>query len=167
MTASGARGTSLIELLVVIAVLAVLAAVALLSVNLGGAARHVERESRRLEALIEIACERAQLTGRPHGLHFARAMYGFSVQLPAGWRLETRGELRPRTLRAGLELAVARDDLALDLGRALADEPQSVCYPSGEMVDFRAEVRAADAAMVLEAGPDGRLSLAEAEVPRR
>jgi general secretion pathway protein H len=136
------RGFSLIEIIVVVAIIAVLASAITLSVNAVGAPRMVEREARRIEALVALACERAEISGRDVGVHLGTNSYGFSVFLPAGWRIEGGGALRPRELPKGLALDARRDGIALELAPELPDEPQLVCFASGELTPFALEVTA-------------------------
>lgn len=153
------RGTSLIELLVVVAIIAVLAAAVTLSVDLAGAPRLVEREARRLEALVELACERAQMSGHDYGLHLGSARYAFSVFVPTGWKLETLADLRPRDLPKGLVLSARREGLAMELEDAVPAEPQVVCFASGELSPFDAEISAGEALHALHGLPDGSVSV--------
>jgi general secretion pathway protein H len=138
------RGMSLIELLVVVAVLAVIAGIATVGLLGSGGERQVEREARRLQALVTLACERAQLSGREHGLQFAQARYGFSLAGANGWRSIDSGPLVVRELPQGFVLQVSRDGRALELERDFADEPQSLCAPGGELVPFEARISSAN-----------------------
>jgi len=135
-------GFSLIEIIVVVAIIAVLATAITLSVNAVGAPRLVEREARRIEALVALACERAEISGRDVGVHLGTGSYGFSVFLPAGWRIEGSGALRPRELPKGLALGARRDGIVLELAPELPDEPQLVCFASGELTPFALEITA-------------------------
>lgn len=138
------RGMSLIELLVVVAVLAVIAGIATVGLLGSGGERQLEREAVRLQALVTLACERAQLSGREHGLQFALGSYGFSLAGPNGWRSIDSGPLVARELPRGFVLQVSRDGRALELERDFADEPQSLCAPGGELVPFEARISSAD-----------------------
>jgi general secretion pathway protein H len=136
------QGFTLIELVVVVAIIAVLATAVTLSVNAIGAPRQVEREARRFEALLALACERAETSGRDVGVHLGSNAYGFSMFLPAGWRMETAGELRLRELPKRLAFEARRDGIVLELAPELPDEPQLVCFASGELTPFALEVTA-------------------------
>jgi general secretion pathway protein H len=138
----GQRGFSLIEIIVVVAIVAVLAGAITLSVNAVGAPRTVEREARRFEALVALACERAETSGRDVGVHLGTGNYGFRVFLPGGWRIEAGGALRPRELPKGLALDARRDGIVLELAPELPDEPQIVCFASGELTPFALDVTA-------------------------
>ena len=152
-------GFTLIELVVVVAIVAVLAVAATLSVNAVGGARVVEREARRFEALVSLACERAQVTGRDVGVHLGARSYAFSTFLPAGWRVESAGDLRTRELPRGFSLTARRDGIVLELVSELPDAPQLVCYASGELTPFALEIDAGAAVprYAVRGAPDGVL----------
>lgn len=154
-----AKGFTLIELVVVVAIVAVLAVAATLSVNAVGGARVVEREARRFEALVSLACERAQVTGRDVGVHLGARSYAFSTFLPAGWRVESAGDLRTRELPRGFSLTARRDGIVLELVSELPDAPQLVCYASGELTPFALEIDAGPAIprYAVRGAPDGVL----------
>lgn len=153
---------SLLELLVVIAIMAVISVGAILAVANAGPERRLEREGRRFAALVELACERAQLTGREHGVHLSTSGYAFGMATPAGWRVLTDGELRPRLLETGLTLVAARDDVALELDAGTPLEPQAVCLASGELTPFDATLGLAGATVTVHAHPDASVELAQA-----
>ena len=124
------RGTSLLELLVVIAIIAVLTGVAVLAVSAVGAPRQLEREAERWAALIALACERAQWTGRDVGIHVASARLGFSAPRGDAWVLETSGDLRPRDLPAGFSARLridARDAAGAPLGGVWSAKHPAIC----------------------------------------
>jgi general secretion pathway protein H len=149
---------SLIELLVVVAILAVIAGIATIGLLGAGGERQVEREARRLRGLVALACERAQLSGREHGVQFAQHRYGFSLGAGGRWQPITAGELASRDLPEGFALQVTRDGRALELGSDFADEPQSLCAPGGELVPFEARIGVADVpAWKVIGEPDGSL----------
>ncbi len=153
-----ARGLSLIEILVVIAIISVVALIAVLGVGLAGPERTVQREAERLGALIELACERAQMSGRETGLHFARGHYVFSYFYDKKWRVETDGELRRRDLPKGLDLSLTRNDERLEVKNDAPENPQSVCYPSGELEPFTATLSLGGRALYEVSGDvDGRV----------
>lgn len=155
---------SLIELLVVVAVLAVVAGIAAVGLAGIGGSREVEREARRLQALVSLACERAALGGREHGIGLGRRGYAFLLPTPDGWRAITEGELRPRALPRGFALAATRDDLQLELEDTPGAEPQSVCAPGGELLPFEVRI-ALDGARgwTVRALPDARVEVVAPE----
>jgi general secretion pathway protein H len=151
---------SLIELLVVVAVLAVVAGIAVLGLSGLGGSREVEREARRLQALLSLACERAALGGREHGIALGRRGYAFQLPTLDGWRAITEGELRPRTLPEGFRLSATRDDLELELADDPGEEPQSICAPGGELLPFEVRIDVdGSRAWIVRALPDARIDL--------
>lgn len=161
-----ARGFTLIELLVVVVIVAVLAGAVALSVGTGDS-RRVENAARRAQALVELACERAALTGR--GLAFAvtpdALRFGYLAD-DGRWvpvQDDPADPLRRRTLGESLRLRIERD------GRALAideepTEPQVACFGSGELTPFELAIgpAAGDAAWHLVGEHDGTLDLRRA-----
>jgi general secretion pathway protein H len=155
-----ARGTSLLELLVVIAIIAILTGVAVLAVSAVGAPRQLEREAERWALLIDAACERAQWTGRDIGIHLARARLGFSTVRGEAWVLETSGDLRPRELPGGFGARIWIDDLEREVGADLPESPQAACFASGELTAFEIELTVADVPPRRVRGAiDGRVEL--------
>ena len=161
------RGLSLIELLVVVAILAILATAALLAVDSAGPGRQVERELRRLGGRIELACERAQLTGLEAGLHLHRAGYAFSRAGVEGWEPEIVPELRASTLVQGLALSAQREGAELELGESEVDDPQVVCLPSGELTAFVVTIGTPSGGVrgQLRGEPDGTLRVGAGTAP--
>lgn len=161
------RGLSLVELLVVVAIMAVLAGAALLAVNSVGPQRQVERELRRLGGRIELACERAQLTGLEAGVHLHRAGYAFSRAGVEGWEPEFAEELRASALVQGLELSASRDGVELELPESEVEAPQVVCMPSGELTAFVVTIGTPSGAVrgELRGEPDGRLVVSSEAAP--
>ena len=64
---SSTRGFTLLELLVVLVILAVIAATAVLSVGTLGSDDQIDREARRLVALLQLATEESLFSGRDLG----------------------------------------------------------------------------------------------------
>jgi general secretion pathway protein H len=147
-------------------VLSVVAGIAVVGLAGVGGSREVEREARRLQALVSLACERAALGGREHGIVLARGGYAFMLPTEDGWRMITEGELRPRELPDGFALAATRDDLQLELDDRPGEEPQSVCAPGGELLPFEARI-ALDGARgwTVRALPDARIEVLAPEAP--
>jgi general secretion pathway protein H len=77
VTRSPWHGFTLIELLVVIIIIGIIAAVAMLSIGNLGDKQNLEREARRLVALIDLASDEASLQGREYGLEFMLSGYRF------------------------------------------------------------------------------------------
>lgn len=70
-------GFSLIELLVVIAIVGIVMSIALLSLGILGDNRDLQKEGRRLIALVQVAQDEATMQGREFGLEFMVDAYRF------------------------------------------------------------------------------------------
>ena len=107
------RAFTLIELLVVIALLGILISIAVVSFNLIGDERGVQKEIQKLSSLIDLATDEAQMQGRDFGLEFLQTGYRFVEYDPYldAWN-EVIGDelLRPRTLQEDMELDLKLED---------------------------------------------------------
>ena len=156
------HGLSLIELLVVLAVVG--AMLGALTLALGGRPeRLLENAARRTTALLDLACERAVLTGLDIGWRFESEGLRFGFMRVEGWQEigdDAGDELRPRAWDAGLQFSLRRDDLAVDPD---ADplQPQLLCLASGELTPFVLELSHAGTGQrwLLEGEADGNLRL--------
>src|SRR5690606_21330237 len=97
---AGARGFTLLELLVVLAIVSVVAGMAVLATG-GMGGRRLEHAARSTEALLAHACERAALTGRDVGIALVAGGLRFGYLAPQGFqplRDDPADPLRPRML---------------------------------------------------------------------
>ncbi|MDP4918409.1 MAG: GspH/FimT family pseudopilin [Haliea sp.] len=145
--AAGRHGFSLVELLVVLFVIVLMTSLATLNVGDGGQQQEIESQARELRNVAEFALEEAQMAGRDMGLVLAvdprgeatRYVYEWRELRPEGWRspVLARDVLAPRTLAAGVELALLLDDVSavefLPAPIAADAAPQVIFYASGEM----------------------------------
>lgn len=155
------RGFSLIEVLVVVVILGVLVAAVALSIG-GGASRELEAQAARLQALLRLGCEQAELTGRDLGMFLSRRRIEFAWRGPDRWYPLTdapREALRPRELDAGIDWTLQRDGETLGLDDNAPADPQLLCAASGELSPFRLELSRADVPerWQLEGRPDGQV----------
>jgi general secretion pathway protein H len=164
---NAARGFSLIEVLVAVAIVALMAAAVVLSVGSAGAGRTAEREAQRLAQLVEHACERASLTGRPHGLHVSLDRYSFSVWDGTRFVFVNRDELRQRQLPDGMRFELGAVGSGLDLGERFAEKPQVVCWPSGELTPFTLDIAVTPRQPLyrVDAAVDGSFTVAQVATP--
>jgi general secretion pathway protein H len=172
----GARGFSLIELLVVIVILAITAGMVVLGMATVRADDPAETEARRLTALIQFVGEEALVQGRDFGVEFFPDGYRFLSWDPDSrlWSVvDDEAALRRRELPPALELVLAvegREIVLLEEDRRRAREgdqlvPQVAVFSSGELSPFELFIvadRVADA-WVLRGGAQGELELAEPE----
>jgi general secretion pathway protein H len=107
-----AAGFTLIEILVVVLIIGIISAGVLLSVNLTGRDRELERESDRLLSLVNYAREQAELQTREYGVIFHDDGYQFVAYdtRRGAWR-EVYGDdaLRLRKLPDGLDFTLVVD----------------------------------------------------------
>lgn len=150
-------GFTLIELLVVIAVAAILVTIAVMSFNLIGDDRAVQKQVLKLSTLIDMASEEAQIQGREYGLEFMQGGYRFVEFDPY---LETWNEvigddlLMPRALEEGMVIELTLEDRRVllqeqakateseDDQRDLTDDylPHVLIMASGDITPFHLEI---------------------------
>lgn len=128
----------MIELLVALAILGVIAGVLVLSTASGGTEPRLRLETERLQARLNLACERAELTGRDIGLHFGSSMYGFSQRSRDLMEIQTEPPLAPYTLPGGMHLDLPE----VELGESLSEKPLLLCFSSGERTSLTVIVEA-------------------------
>ena len=121
------RGFTLIELLVVIVILGISVAAVLPSIGLLQDDRELEREARRLAALIELAAEEAAMQSRDYGLRFGLHGYRFYEQDPqTGAWVELSGDeiLRERTVTEDLRFSLNLESRDIRLFEAIEGDRQ-------------------------------------------
>jgi general secretion pathway protein H len=150
-------GFTLIEILVVVVIIGIVAAGMMLSVNLTGRDRDLQREGDRLLALINYAREQAELQTREYGLQFSDAGYQFLVydQQHGVWRDVTEDDaLDPRKLPDGLDVKLrveardivlthpdtSQDKASLDDKTAQDKTPQIMIFSDGDLTSFAARL---------------------------
>ena len=105
----GARGFTLLELLVAIVVAGVM--VGIVSLSIGGFDRSLRFEAERLGQLLALAREEAQLRGAPIRFEADDESYRFSIRRERRWRpLDDDRDLRERRWERPTELGIERAD---------------------------------------------------------
>ena len=155
--AARGAGFTLIEILVVVVIIGVVAAGMLLSVNLTGRDRDLQREGDRLFTLINYAREQAELQTREYGVQFTDDGYGFLVydQQRGMWRDVTEDDaLDPRKLPGGLDVKLrveardvvlkhpdkSQDKASLDDTSSQDKTPQVMIFSNGDLTSFAARL---------------------------
>lgn len=136
------RGFTLLELLVVIFIIGMVMTFASLAVG-GGADRVVEREAKRLTALLRLANEESIMNSRDMVLQLARTGYSFGFIGPDGQLAPMPGEddtFRPRELPDDIyfkDAEIGGEAVSLSLEPAKDEEPPKVfLMSSGEVIPF-------------------------------
>ncbi len=158
------RGFTLIELLVVVLIIGITAATVVLSIGVTGRDNELEKESERLNALMNYTREKAELQTREFGLYLHDNDYEFLTYdaRKALWRsIEEDETLRLRALPPGLTLRLIVEGRPVVLKRA-ADEkkptdkealekydkeriPHVMIFSNGDLTPFRLTVEREDA----------------------
>jgi type II secretory pathway pseudopilin PulG len=147
MSATGSRnrapGSTLIELLV---------GLVIASVMLGAAAmafprtdeRRADQAAARAQALIELACERAELTGEDIGFAVDQRKLVFGPYRSGEWQAfpdSPQEALRPRKLDEAVTLELRVDDPMPPIRARAAAGMQALCLASGESTPFVLDLR--------------------------
>lgn len=165
------RGFTLIELLVVLLIIGVITSLATIAFQ-DNRAEELEREARRLAALVELAGEEAALKSQVIGIRFASDGYGFyRFNAERKWvEIEDDRQLRSRTLPESVDLAFftqgspTQGSQASSVDKTEEDTvtPHAYFLPTGELEPgFEANLSHADLERYyrLTGRPDGLLNL--------
>jgi len=177
-------GFSLIELLVVIAIIGIVMSIALLSLGLLGDDRDLQKEGRRMIALVQVAQDEAIMQGREFGLELMADAYRFVEYDPLTniWGdLIGDDTLRMRQLPEEVEfdLFLEGQRVLLEFEPAEFDDPEKaelrdisenyaphvLIFSSGDMTPFELHIRrtSGDQTVVLESDLLGDMKFATDE----
>jgi general secretion pathway protein H len=150
--ASRASGFTLLEVLVVIVIIGIITTMALVSTRVLGGDHEMDKEARRLVAVLTQAREEAMLQGRDLGLRLDAGGYDFLLYDGRIERWELAVEdplLRERAFPDGLEaeLWLEARNVKLPARTAPTDampaQPQVVVMASGDLIPFEIRLRRA------------------------
>ena len=182
-TGSPDSGFTLIEVLVVVVVIGIVSSIVLISLNIIADDRDLQRESRRLASLLELAVDEAELQGREFGIEFVRQGYRFVEYDPLFERwAEIIGDevLGQRRLPEDYELELYIEDRRVDLAEqpaATEDEeeddsplldkyaPHGLIMSSGDISPFDVDLfrRTDDAVVRVAVEVDGTIKVVDDE----
>jgi general secretion pathway protein H len=169
---AGARGFTLLEILVVVVIIGVIVSAATLAVGVLGGDREVEDQTRRFWAVLQQAREEAELQGADVAVFISAGAYEFLRfdTRRSQWILIREDELyRPRELPEGLRYRLWLDGREVVLKLQPPDRsdevqhkkwpPQIMVLSSGDIMPFelRIERDAAEALWRIVAAPDNDL----------
>jgi general secretion pathway protein H len=183
-----ARGFTLIELLVVVLIIGITAATVVLSIGVTGRDNELEKESERLNALLNYTREKAELQTREFGLYLHDNDYEFLTYdaRKALWRsIDADETLRLRGLPPGLTLRLIVEGRPVVLKRA-ADEkkptdkealekydkqriPHVMIFSNGDLTPFRLTVEREDAgrSISMASNDQGKIEAEPLQEPAR
>lgn len=148
--------------MVTLVLIGIIVTFAVLSIDTGSG-REVEREARRLVALVDLAEEEAVMQSREMGILFEEGGYRFfTLGGDNAWQPYSDDLLRPRALTPGMTLQLYLEGLPVALDQASSEPtPQVFLLSSGERSPFEVVVGVAEEGIryKLTAPPVGDLTL--------
>ncbi len=159
-------GFTLIELIVVVVIIGVMASFVVLSIGLGHS-DEVKQEARRLHALIELAAQESELSGRELGIRFEEQKYHFYSLDYEGekpvWRPLTDDDhlSGARELPEQIELELYVEGSITDISKPLEKGVHVFLLSSGEMTPFELLIKQHESGLVyyLTGSITGKLAL--------
>jgi type II secretory pathway pseudopilin PulG len=142
MSATGSRdrasGSTLIELLVGLVIASVMLGAAVMAFPRTDE-RRADQAAAQAQALIELACERAVLTGEDVGFGIDQSKLVFGAYRSGEWQAfpdSPQEALRPRVLDKDVTLELRVDDPMQSMRARVVDGTQAWCLASGESTPF-------------------------------
>lgn len=163
-TEFGPRGFTLVEILVVVVIIAVLFTITTLSVDRISEEDEAREDAQRINALLELAGDRAMIEGGEYGLFVSEQGYRFMRYEgdEVGWITPEDRAFRQRAWPGGVSVEMSSEDGRVELESEVDEDeertPQVLLSATGEMTPFELILRHQDDAdgTVLEARMDGR-----------
>lgn len=156
-------GFTLLELMVVLVIVGIILTFLTLSTGGDNRAEQLEREARRLTALLQLASEEAVMRSEQLAVRFGESEYEFFLLEDGHWvQVSDDRPLRPRTLPQGIELHLElEDNPPPGLSSTESDLPQVFLLSSGEITPFELTFSAAETerSFLLKASLLGKLEL--------
>lgn len=139
-----ARGFTLLELMVVLVIVSIVLSFVTLTAGGDSRGEQLQRETRRLAALLEMASEEAVLSSQQLAVRFSEDGYEFMVLRGGEWLpLDDDPLLRARSLPEGVELRLElEDNPPPSLITEDSELPQVFLLSSGEMTPFEVTLSA-------------------------
>lgn len=164
------RAFTLIEVLVVLTIMVIVIGTVVLSVTLTGRDAELHRESKRLDALISMGREQAEMQVRDFGLYLERNSYRFMVFDPRRlqWFDVDDKEFRSRTLPEGIEFDLVLEARQVVLSPPLGSNaplPQILLYSSGDINSFEITMKrtGTDHRAELKVAPSGAVEFTDVD----
>ncbi|MHB1239594.1 MAG: type II secretion system minor pseudopilin GspH [Gammaproteobacteria bacterium] len=136
---TGARGFTLLELLVVLVIIGVVLSMVTLSTGTRNRDTELSEDASRLAALMGMASDQAVLSFADYGIRFSPHGYRFMILDGQKWRPVTNDELlRPRRLEPDVNLRLVTEGQPVPLTNpgAADEKPNVFLYSSGERTPF-------------------------------
>lgn len=138
-----------------------------MSIGTLGKDEEIDREARRLVALLQLGNEEALFQGRDLGLYVEEGSYGFYVYSPDSqlWNpLSSDTTFRQRSLPEGLYVSLTVEDQPVSLDPEDDPEdivPQIALFSSGELIPFELVIERefADTRYIITGEADGTIEI--------
>lgn len=151
------RGFTLIEIVVVVAVIAIAVTVIAVRFDFNRSDDELREQTRRLQVLLHLAWEQAQIEGRSVGLQIERDSFNFVTYDPLQrtWlAMDEEAMFRRRELPEGMTFDLEMEDKDIELPTDDEDEnairPQVLLLASGEATPFSLFVESDDTDITYE-----------------
>jgi general secretion pathway protein H len=137
LTTRRSLGFTLFEILVALVIIGLIVGVATLAIG-NPAPDKLREETRRLEAVMNLAQEEAILQSRDFGITFWQQGYSFQEFFEGNWlKVEKDRTLRSYQLPQGMRLQLALEGIDVVMSAVEPEKPQVFILSSGEISQFK------------------------------